>query len=505
MVSDAATIDGRPLSLAELIDLEVRLLEDRERDPAEVAVRDERIADALGAHAAALSRRQLVRHWLGALDDRTGASVGERISGVYRLAGILLPIATFVAGAGTAAGLLAYDGRDPVNIVGYLAVLVFLQVALIVLTVIGMLPRAWLGGVTRLLGLDRGAGVPALLRELAHRSARKLADHGVVGARGRAALGRLAAWQTIYADVERWLLTALTQRAAVAFNLGALAATIYLVTVRALAFAWSTTLEVDPAVMTRFFQAMATPWLWLETAVPSRELVAASRYFPGREYDPDLLGDWWPFLVAALVTYALVPRLALAAYAAQRARRARARLTLDHGECAALCERLLQRASLWGRGDAVGTEVAAALAPDGAAGCALPATGVVVRALRWADAAVSRDDVARLVGTKYGWQVASLDDVRGDDDPDERRRLADLGASDRPVLVVAEAFEPPSKSVQRLLQNVRGSIGERVPVIVALFGGQHGSAAPKPDDVRIWRQRVAALGDPWLRVEAVAS
>jgi hypothetical protein len=494
-----------PLSLAELIDLEVRLLEDRERDPGEVAMRDARIADALGGRAAGLSRRQLVRHWLAAVDEPAGVSVGERISGVYRLAGIVLPIVAFAVGAGTAAGLLAYDGRDPVNIVGYLAVLVFLQAALIVLTVVGMLPRAWLGGVTRVLGFDRGAGVPALLRELAHRSTRTLADHGVVGARGRAALGRLAAWQTIYADVERWLLTALTQRAAVAFNLGALAATIYLVTVRALAFAWSTTLEVDPAVMTRFFHAMATPWLWLEPAVPSRELVAASRYFPGRAYDPDLLGDWWPFLVAALVTYALVPRIVLAAYAAANARRARARLTLDHGECAALCERLLQHTTLWGRGDAVGPAVAATPSPDPAAGCALPANGVMVRVLRWADAAVSRDDVARLVGTKYGWQVASLDDVRGDDDPGERRRLAELAASDRPVLVVAEAFEPPSKSVQRLLQNVRGSIGERVPVIVALLGGQHGSPAPKPDDVRIWSQRVAALGDPWLRVEAVAS
>ena len=492
-----------PLSLAELIDLEVRLLEDRERDPGEVAARDARIADALGGRAASLSRRQLVRHWLTAVGDPAGASAGERISGVYRAAGVLLPIATFVAGAATAAGLLAYDGRDPVNIVGYLAVLVFLQVALIALTVIGMVPRAWLGGVARVLGLDRGAGVPALLRELAHRSARKLADHGAVGARGRAALGRLAAWQTIYADVERWLLTALTQRAAVAFNLGALAATMYLVTVRALAFAWSTTLEVDPAVMTSFFHAMATPWLWLDAAVPSPELVAASRYFPGRDYDPDLLGDWWPFLVAALVAYALVPRILLATYAAHRARRARAALALDHGECAALCERLLQRANLWGRGDTVGTAVVASPTADVGSGCALPVSGVVVRALRWADAAVSRDDVARLVGARYGWQVASLDDVRGDDDPGERRHLAALAESDRPVLLVAEAFEPPSKSVQRLLQNVRRSVGERVPVIVALFGGSDDHAAPKPDDVRIWRQRVAALGDPWLRVEAL--
>ncbi|MEO6026943.1 MAG: DUF2868 domain-containing protein, partial [Candidatus Binatia bacterium] len=420
-------------------------------------------------------------------------------------AGWVLPIVMFLAGSGTATGLLAYDGRDPVNIMGYLAVLVFLQGVLILLTLIAMLPSAWLGGFLRLFGLDRGTGIQALLREIGHRSAGIVATHTSVGARGRAALGSLAAWQTIYATVERWLLTALTQRAAVAFNLGALAATIYLVTVRALAFAWSTTLEVDPALMTGFFHAMATPWRWLDAAVPSRELVVASRYFPGREYDPDLLGDWWPFLVAALVTYGLVPRLLMLTYAAYRSRAARAALALDHGECAALYERLVRKANLWGHGAEVGAAVAPNPRPGSDGDCALPARGTMVRALRWADAAVSQDAVERLVSTRLGWRIASLDDVRGNDDPDERQRLARLGASDAPVLVVAESFEPPSKSVQRLLNAVRQSVGAQVPVVVGLYGGPGDHAPPREDDVRIWRQRVRALGDPWLRVEVLSS
>jgi hypothetical protein len=293
----------------------------------------------------------------------------------------------------------------------------------------------------------------------------------------------------IYADVERWLLTALTQRAAVAFNLGALAATLYLVTVRALAFAWSTTLEVDPTLMTGFFSAIATPWRWLPTAVPSRELVAASRYFPGRSYDPDLLGDWWPFLVAALVTYGLLPRLLLASYAAYRAHAARAALGLDHGECAALCERLVRHATLWGRGDGLGTPVVSTPAAESGGGCTLPTTGTKVRALRWADAAVTKDELGQLVGTRLGWQLASFDDVRGNDDSDERGRLARLADSDQPVLVVAEAFEPPS-SVQRLLQSVRRSVGAHAGG--RAFGGPADHGPPSPDDVRIWRQRRGA-------------
>jgi hypothetical protein len=502
-VSHAEGSARGPFTLAELIDLEVQLLDDRAGDPAAIAARDARVADAIGPEAATLSRPALLRRWLDAVSAPGAPSLGRRVSAVYRIAGIALPVATFAGGAGTAAGLLAYDGRDPVNIMGYLAVLVFLQGILIALALMGMMPRSWLGGIRRALGIERGDGVPALLRELAHRSARTIADHPMVGDRGRAALGKLVAWQTIYAEVERWLLTALTQRAAVAFNLGALAATVYLVTVRALAFAWSTTLEVDPAVMTRFFHAMATPWRWLEAAVPSRELVSASRYFPGRSYDPDLLGDWWPFLVAALVTYGLVPRVVLATYAAYRARAARRALAFDHGECAALCDRLAGRASLWGHGDGFGTTVGAAATADGAGVCALPAAGTVVRALRWADAAVSRAEVERLVRARLGWQLDSLDDVGGNEDATEQQRLQRLGADERPVLVVAESFEPPSKSVQRLLRSVRRSVGTHVPVVVGLFGGR--DAAPRPDDVRIWRERVAALGDPWLRVEALSS
>jgi len=52
---------------------------------------------------------------------------------------------------------------------------------------------------------------------------------------------------------------------------------------------------------------------------------------------------------------------------------------------------------------------------------------------------------------------------------------------------------------------VRASVGAHVPVVVGLYGGPGDQAQPRPDDVRIWRQRVRALGDPWLRVEVLSS
>jgi hypothetical protein len=487
-----------PLTLAELIDLEVQLLDDRERDPEEIARRDAEIARKLGPSVGRLSRHELVRRWLAALAGDDGVSVGRRVSAFYRLAGWVIPIATFLAGVGTATGLLVYDGQAPVNIMGFLAVLVLLQIVLVVLTITVMLPGAWLGGLFRLTGLQ------GMIRELSYRRAGRSIPRASVGSRGRAALGHIAAWQTVYAGVERWMLTALTQRAALAFNVGALAATLYTVTVRALAFAWSTTLEIDTEWMTRFFDAIATPWRWLPPAVPTRELVAASRYFPGRSYDPDLLGDWWPFLVAALVTYGLLPRLVLAAYAAHRARAARRALTLDHGECAGVCERLTRPASLFERGLEIGSPVALPEAREGTREPPLPSQGTSVRALRWADAGVSEASLSALVA-RHGWRMTSLDEARGDEAGGDSALFDRLAAGDKrePILIVAEAFEPPSKSVQRLLRRIRERVGAQVPIVVGLCGGGEG-AVPRADDVRIWRRRIAALGDPWLRVETLS-
>jgi len=129
-----------------------------------------------------------------------------------------------------------------------------------------------------------------------------------------------------------------------------------------------------------------------------------------------------------------------------------------------------------------------------------------VRVLRWADAGVDESVVARLVAAKLGWRVTSFADVHGDDAGEEAALIEKLAAeaSATPILVVAESFEPPSKSIQRLLRSVRERVGARVPIVVGLCGGTGAQPAPRADDVRIWRRRITQLGDPWLRVETLA-
>lgn len=492
-----------PLTLAELIDLETQLAADIEADSSKLVARDTAIGEAIGATRMVNRRHALLRAWLGAVGASGPGSVGRRVQGFYRIVGWIAAGLSLVGGAGTAAALLRYDGRDPVNIVNFLAVLVGLQLLLVGISVLTMLPAPWRGRAVRLGGLQE------ILRDLGYRRAGLLSalqNRGVLGTKSAAAVGRLVALHGIYASVECWSLTALTQRAGVAFNVGALAVCLYLVTVRALAFAWSTTLEIDADTMTSIFHAIAAPWSFFAAAVPERELVEASRYFPGRAYDADRLGDWWPFLFAALCVYGLAPRLLLATYAAARQRAARRALALDHGECALVYSRLLRSAGGWGPGAAVGSEVPSEDRRDtDDTAVALPSVAGPVSVVRWADAAVTREDAERLLAARYHWGVGSLEDAAGDGGERDAALMSRLGAdaSPSPVVVIAEAWEPPSKNLTHFLRALRKSCGaERALVIGLLTKGAERPGATL-DDVRIWRRRISALADARIRVEAL--
>jgi hypothetical protein len=71
------------------------------------------------------------------------------------------------------------------------------------------------------------------------------------------------------------------------------------------------------------------------------------------------------------------------------------------------------------------------------------------------------------------------------------------------VIVVAEAWEPPDRGVLRLVQSLRGVLGDarhvRVLLVGASDGGRVGSASH--DDVRLWREGLARLADPYVAVE----
>jgi hypothetical protein len=71
-----------------------------------------------------------------------------------------------------------------------------------------------------------------------------------------------------------------------------------------------------------------------------------------------------------------------------------------------------------------------------------------------------------------------------------------------PVVVVAEAFEPPDRAARRFLAALRHALGPRRLVLVLLVGAAvEGPRPPRDADVRVWRDGLASLEDPFLAVE----
>jgi hypothetical protein len=85
-----------------------------------------------------------------------------------------------------------------------------------------------------------------------------------------------------------------------------------------------------------------------------------------------------------------------------------------------------------------------------------------------------------------------------DEPGDDWARLA--GAGERWV-VVAEAFEPPDRGVRRLISDLRRAVGPRRLLLVLLVGEGEPPGPPRDADVRIWRDALATLADPFLSVE----
>ena len=490
------------MTLANLIDLEAQLARDRDADPAVLAARDRALL--AGAPVEASRPRALLARWLDALREREPAAFfpGRAVSRALASVGVLLALGGVVLGWGAASAVMSYGGGHPVNVWDFLLAFVGVQVLLLALLLaLFLVPLAAAGAPVA--GLFRAA-VGAAYGRLAGRLVRD-------GREGewRALWHRLRSRRSLYHAVEPWLLLSLTQTFAVAFNVGALVAVLRLVVFTDVAFGWGTTLvELDAGRFHALARALAWPWraIWPD-AVPSEALVAATRYSrlegaylvagAGRSARPELVGGWWPFLVAALLTYGLVPRALLLALSRGRAARLLATLPHDDAEARRVAARLSEphvetRAPL--------AEAPAAPARRGAAraGALRPDTPAALVLWRDVPGGAALEAAA---SRSLGRPIAAVHAAGGRGHEEARTDWAAAAAGADPVVVVAEAFEPPDRGLRRLVEDLRRALGPRRTVLVLLVGAGPGAGAPRTEDVRVWRDALEALEDPFVGVE----
>ncbi len=185
--------------------------------------------------------------------------------------------------------LLAGNEQGQVNLLAVLALLVGLPLGTLVVTLVALLrrrswlPPAWWQHMPLL---------PRAWKEELRR--RRLAGESF--------------WWLLHAG--QWLM--------LGFGMGSLLALLLLLLFTDLHFVWRSTL-LQAADLYPLLRWIAWPWWFWEAAQPSLELLQQTRDNRLLQADASVpFGDWWPFLLAAQLTYVVIPRLLLALWSASR-------------------------------------------------------------------------------------------------------------------------------------------------------------------------------------------
>ncbi len=498
--------------LTDLLDLRARLSAEEALDDRLRLKRDR----GIGRDLAALCPHPLrqLRAWLRRAGASTAPTDGARAAAARGTVSAGLVALGLVIGWGVAAVVFHYDGTQPINVVHVLAVFVAAQLLLLGVTLILTAPLhrlPVLGDAQALLGrLSPG--------RLGAWAMSKLWRHGDDGSSPPPSGGLAGA---LGEDAVRWQLLAWSQLSAAAFNVGALLAFVYLFVLSDLAFAWSTTLGIGAEQFGVIAQALSLPWReLLPVAVPTPELVQATRFFRLNEgmlpdatgafrADPAALGQWWPFLLACMLCYGLLPRLLLLALALTRLRVHLRRAIVQTPGAAALLERmnapLVETRSP--QAETVRESVQAAAVEHPCAASAAPGARAIV--VQWAGIGVARDAMAGMLRRRAGLIASRFVEAGGTTSLEQDADALALASSDADVaaaVLVVKSWEPPVLEVLDFVRDLLAALNEHASVIVApLDTDQHGGAvAASAEELELWRRAVEALSLPRARVVDLA-
>ena len=471
-------------------------------------------------------RRWIIREWL----ERRRASLkyeapeallpGEAYDEMYRLLALAAIIFGVMSGGGLAFSLLRYAGTRPVNVSVYLSLLVGTQLLLIVLLAVGALVRLLFRRkppFSLLYALFSSLLVTLMLR-IKRRTARRMSG------RGRSSLeaifGLIRGKRRIYGTLFYWPFFTLAQVFGISFNAGVLGATLLRVLGTDIAFGWQSSILFSAEMVYEAAKTIALPWSWLlppGIAHPTLAQIEGSHMIlkDGIYHlaTQDLV-SWWPFLCLAVLFYGLIPRLLLFAACILFKSRALTGLDFSHSRSDQLVHRMetprldTEGETLPERLEDSSAPAIAPTAPLKEADGAPPDRRLVALIPDDIFEECPRDELEALTWKVFGFRIREA--VRmGDDDTADGALPARLakaahenGRAD--FFILKEAWQPPIREDLAFIRELRQAVGDRSRIQMGLIG------KPSPEtiftrvaeeDWNIWHQKIASLGDPYLRLE----
>ena len=486
------------MKIIDLINLETQISNDAEEAYDSLLRRDRTLLST--AEAAQLSRSALLQEWIQRLNRASQETpFGSHVVRGYRFATWLLVVVGAIAGTGAASLVLNYDGTHPINVLYFLFVFVVLQLLASAGSVLVVLWRSLMLG--RNNSLAWGSDVLGAVRFLNQWVARRV---------GRVSSERVQSWRNAwirlrrqskpYRSTEFWWLFTQAHWFGVALNVAAIATLLYSVFFSDLAFAWSTTLDVESTEFATWVQRLAAPWsvLWTE-ALPTEAMVSATRYsrltgsyLAGKREltDPLVVGGWWAFLLCASATYGLLPRLLLLTFSRFQFSRTLRNLPLNTPDMDRVVARL--RAPVV---ETRGESTSPGLVQQQSDATPLHAGDGVgkVHLLFWRDAPVSAlRRVSSHFSARYQWTSSGYEELH----PTAVRSSPKWGGVSTALVLVAEGWEAPDKGFRRTLTELRQEAGTERSIFVALLGAEG-------PILQTWVRTLQGLQDPYLAVEQV--
>lgn len=443
-----------------------------------------------------------VRTWVQHRRQSLTLINGARGIRLYHALGLVLVLIGLLSGWGLAAAVLSYDGKQPINIVNAVVLLVLPQILLLLLWLLsssaGRLP--WLQNLGAVLGfLNPG----------------RLASHiaSRFGTNSNDSLSML--WYSdhakLLAPVARWLFSFWSQLFALSFNIGALLCAFFLVTSSDLAFVWSTTLTISDQTFHQLLSTLSTPWSsLLPNAAPTLDLVSASRYYrleegslSGMAANPQLsaaLGQWWRFLLVALTCYGLLPRLFTLGFSWYRLRYQLRKALCNISGAPELLSRMN---SPLVSTSAIQPEQALVMTPPNTSIKPAVAHQVLLQGpiIDWSGACNDQHAIHTAL-TALGVQMQEFLPAGGKQSSQQDSALIKslCRNSTTMIAIIVKAWEPPMLDIMDFIIALRQQCKTRTSLIVLLWGGEGKITST---ELETWECTLAQLNDPQLHVECL--
>lgn len=216
---------------------------------------------------------------------------------------LTLTVIAFLLGFFSGVGLLSYSGHEPVNVIYFIAMVIFIPLFTMLLALLSMFKAN--SNQSMLIHISPAFWMEKLLSLFPNRLEEQLKE--------------TVSELKLNPLIMNWLVIKRSQMIALAFSFGLFLALMAMVSTRDIAFAWSTTLSVTPDAFHHFLTTLAFAWRDLfPWALPSVDLVEQSQYYRLGEKLGDeminnasLLGEWWKFLAFATLFYAILLRMGM--------------------------------------------------------------------------------------------------------------------------------------------------------------------------------------------------